>query len=112
MEISERYVDGILVLAAVGRMTIGRGDVTVREAVQKALGEGQTRIILDMKDVSALDSSGVGELVAQHVSARNRGGHLRLLHLSDRVGGVLKATRLTGILEIYDDEASALASFG
>lgn len=111
MEIQQNISNDVLILRAAGKLTIGDGDVAVRRAVQRALSEGRTNILLDMAGVSRIDSSGIGELVAQHVSAQHRGGQLKLLRLSDKVGGVLKATRLTGVLEIFDDETAALSSF-
>ncbi|HSM50383.1 MAG TPA: STAS domain-containing protein [Thermoanaerobaculia bacterium] len=111
MEIGQRQVGDVVVLAATGKLTIGQGDVLFREAVQGALREGKTKVLFDMGGVTQIDSAGVGELVANMVSLRNRGGRLALLNLSDRVGGVLKATQLTGIFEMYADEPEALASF-
>lgn len=110
MQLSAHMVGEVVVLKGSGKLTIGQGDVIFREAVQRAIREGVVRILFDMREVSQIDSAGVGELVANLVSLRNRGGRLALVHLSDRVGGVLKATQLTGIFDLYDDEAEALAS--
>lgn len=111
MDITKRQVGDVLIFRISGKLTIGTGDVKLRDAVQKALADGCTKLVLDMEDVTRIDSAGVGQIVAEHISTRNRGGHLKLLRLSEKVGGVLKATRLTGVLEIYDHEADALASF-
>jgi anti-sigma B factor antagonist len=111
MEIGQRQVGDVVVLAAAGKLTIGQGDVLFREAVQAAVRDGRTKVLFDMGGVTQIDSAGVGELVANMVSLRNRGGRLALLSLSDRVGGVLKATQLAGIFEMYADESEALASF-
>lgn len=107
MNISERTQDDIPVLELQGSMTIGRGHREFRERIQGLLGQGRTRIIADMKGVRTLDSAGIGELVAQHVSAKNRGGVLALVALSGRAGGALKTTQLAGVLQMYDtvDEA-------
>lgn len=111
MKIEERMIGEVLVIAGDGKLTIGKGDVSFRDAVQQAIAHGKTKVVFDMGGVSAVDSSGIGELVANHVSLRNRGGRLALLNLSDRVGGVLKATQLTGVLDIYESESAAVASF-
>ena len=107
MKIDERMENDIPILVLRGSMTIGTGDRELRAAVQKWLDRGRTRIVADMSGVGTLDSAGIGELVAQHVSARNRGGTLALAALSGQAGGPLKATLLTGVLQLYDtvDEA-------
>jgi anti-sigma B factor antagonist len=111
MEIKERRSDDVLILDLSGKLTIGTGDVTLRDKVASALEAGETKILLNMGGVSAMDSSGVGELVAAYTSANNRQGLLKLANLSQRVGGVLQATRLTGVLDMFDAEKDALASF-
>ncbi len=97
-----------LVLEAPARLTIGRGDVELRTAVHSALDEGHRSIVLDMENVTRLDSSGVGEIIAAHLLAQELGGRLVLARLSPRAGGVLAATRLTGVLEIHDSLEGAL----
>jgi anti-sigma B factor antagonist len=111
MPVRERDENNAKVLEISGRITIGKGDVEVRDAVQLALAEGNRNILLVMDGVAALDSAGVGELVAAHTSVRNRGGALKLARLSPKVASVLQATRLVGILDVYDDEKEALDSF-
>jgi anti-sigma B factor antagonist len=111
MAVSERQETNAKVLDISGRITIGQGDVEIRDAVQLALAEGNRNILLVMDGVTALDSAGVGELVAAHTSAKNRGGSLKLAKLSRKVASVLQATRLVGILDVYDTEKEALDSF-
>ena len=100
--------DSTLVLEAPTRLTIGRGDAELRRLVESALAEGHRAILLDMASVKRLDSAGIGELVAMHLLVREAGGRLVLSRLSPRVGGVLAATRLTGVLEIHDSLEGAL----
>lgn len=97
-----------LVLDAPARLTIGAGDAELREAIRSALDQGYRSIVLDMASVRRLDSSGVGELIAAHIEVEQLGGCLVLGRLSERVGGVLAATRLTGVLGIHDSLEGAL----
>jgi anti-sigma B factor antagonist len=111
MRITQDKEGDVLVLRLSGRMSVGEGDVEVGEAIRTAAAAGERKILIDMKDVAVLDSSGVGELMAAHASTRRRGGTIKLLRLSPRVGEVLKSTRLVGIFDIYDDWVEAIESF-
>ncbi|MXX74683.1 MAG: STAS domain-containing protein [Holophagales bacterium] len=110
MKIEKRQRDGATILDLQGRITIGEGDVALREAVLAAVGEGATSILLNMGRVRAIDSSGVGELVAAYTTVTNRGGKLRLFSLPSRVLGVLQITQLVTVLDILEDEDEAVAS--
>ena len=110
MKIEKRQRDGATILDLQGRITIGEGDVALREAVQAAVGEGATRILLNMGRVRSIDSSGVGELVAAYTTVTNRGGKLRLFSMPSRVLGVLQITQLVTVLDILEDEDEAVAS--
>lgn len=110
MKIDKRQRDGATILDLQGRITIGEGDVALREAVLAAVGEGATNILLNMGRVRTIDSSGVGELVAAYTTVTNRGGKLRLFSLPKRVLGVLEITQLITVLDILEDEDEAVAS--
>ncbi len=110
MKIDKRQRDGATILDLQGRITIGEGDVALREAVLAAVGEGATNILLNMGRVRSIDSSGVGELVAAYTTVTNRGGKLRLFSLPKRVLGVLEITQLITVLDILEDEDEAVAS--
>ncbi|MCY3930961.1 MAG: STAS domain-containing protein [Acidobacteria bacterium] len=110
MKIDKRQRDGATILDLQGRITIGEGDVALREAVLAAVGEGATNILLNMGRVRSIDSSGVGELVAAYTTVTNRGGKLRLFSMPKRVLGVLEITQLITVLDILEDEAEAVAS--
>lgn len=112
MNITHRKEGDVLIIELSGRMTIGQGDAEVGDAIRSALTSGESKIVLDMGDVPVVDSSGVGELISAYTSANNRDAAVKLLKLSPRVGDVLKSTRLIGVFEIFDDEATAVASFG
>jgi anti-sigma B factor antagonist len=112
MKIEERPLEGAMMLEVSGKLTIGEGDRLLREAVDSALQGGLYNIVVNMEKTTAIDSAGVGELVSAHNRARDQGGKLVVLKLSPRVGGVLQSTRLTGIIESYDDITSALDALG
>ena len=111
MDVTESRSGEVFILEFSGRLTIGKGDIVVRDSIGKALEQGERKVLLDMAGVAALDSSGVGELVAAHNSAQELGGAVKLLRLTPRVGEVLKITQLTGLFEIFDDMDTALGSF-
>jgi len=108
MAYNTRELDNAIVLEPVGKITIGHGDVLLREAVNGAVDAGHRRIIVDMDNVRTLDSAGTGELVAAHRLLEELGGRLVLTRLSPRVGGMLVATRLSGVLEIHESIEGAI----
>jgi anti-sigma B factor antagonist len=109
--ISSREVDGVTVLDLSGRITLGEGSVQLRDAIRDLIGKGQQKILLDLGDVNYIDSSGLGELVSAYTSARNQGATVKLLKLTKKVHDLLQLTKLYTVFDIYDDEASAIASF-
>jgi anti-sigma B factor antagonist len=111
MKIPARHRAGITILEPKGKITIGVGDVALREAVHEALEAGSTKILINLKDVSTIDSSGIGELVSAYTSVTNRGGNLRLLHLPPKVQDILQITQLVTVFEVLDDEEEAVATF-
>lgn len=94
-----------------GKLTIGDGDVQLRDEVQDLLNDGIKRILINLKGVKAMDSSGLGELVRVRANAKNAEAAVKLLHVEDKVQEVLEMTRLIGVFETFDDEIDALASF-
>jgi anti-sigma B factor antagonist len=111
MKISTRQVDGVTILDLSGRITLGEGSVVLRDAVRDLLTKGQKHILLNLGDVSYIDSSGIGELVSAFTTVRNQGGELKLLNLTKKVHDLLQITKLYTVFDIKDDEASAVASF-
>jgi anti-sigma B factor antagonist len=112
MNIKQRQVGNVTVLDVEGKITIGIGDVAVRDAVQMALAGGSKQILLNLAGVSTIDSAGVGELVSAYTTVTNRGGSLKLLNLPPKVNDILQITQLITVFEIHDDEAEAVDSFG
>lgn len=111
MKTTSRNVDGIEILSLQGKITIGSGDVQLRDLIAQCLNDGKTNILLDMSGVSTIDSSGIGELVGSFTTVTNRGGRLKLLHLPGKVTDLLQVTQLITVFEVHDDEAAAVASF-
>jgi anti-sigma B factor antagonist len=104
-------VDGVTVLDLSGRITLGEGSVQLRDAIRDLIGKGERRILLDLGDVNYIDSSGLGEMVSAYTSAKNQGASVKLLKLTKKVHDLLQLTKLYTVFDIYDDEASAIASF-
>lgn len=111
MKIEKRSRDGVTVLDVEGKITIGKGDVALREAVQEALSSGATKILINLASVSTIDSSGVGELVSSFTTVTNRGGKLKLLNLPPKVNDILQITQLITVFEVHDSEDEAVRSF-
>lgn len=109
MEIQNQQMGETAVVEIAGKVTIGY-DAQMRDAIEEASGAGAQNILLNMRNVSKLDSSGVGELVAAHNRMKDRGGRLLLVALPARLATVLQITNLMGVLEIYTDIDTALAT--
>lgn len=111
MKIDTRHSQGVTILEPKGKITIGVGDVALREAVTEALEAGARNILVDLGEVKTIDSSGIGELVSAYTSVSNRGGKLKLYNLPPKVTDILQITQLISVFEVFDSEAEALASF-
>jgi anti-sigma B factor antagonist len=111
MKIKTRQVDGITIMDCSGRITLGEGSVTLRDAVRDLLSKGSKKILLNLGDVTYIDSSGIGELVSAFTTVKNQGGDLKLLNLTKKVHDLLQITKLYTVFDVKDDEASAVASF-
>jgi anti-sigma B factor antagonist len=111
MKLTKRQRDGVMILEPKGKITIGVGDVALREAVHEALDAEARRVLIDMKAVTTIDSSGIGELVSAYTTVTNRGGKLKLLNIPAKVSDILQITQLVTVFDIFDDEDEAVASF-
>jgi len=111
MKVNQRQRDGVTILDLKGKITLGTGDIALRNAVQDALNGGARQILLNLRDVTTIDSSGVGELVSSYTTVVNRGGKLRLAGLPSKVTDILQITQLITVFEVYDDEDAGVASF-
>ena len=111
MEIPTRNEQGVTILEARGSMTIGKGDLALRHAVENAVGAGARNFLVNMSKLRRMDSSGLGELIAAKKAVDALGGTLKVAALPSRVEQVLSVTQLMSVFEVFDDEASALESF-
>jgi anti-sigma B factor antagonist len=111
MKSSSRQIDGVIVLDLSGRITLGEGSVILRDTIRDLIGRGQKKILLNLGDVTYIDSSGIGELVSAFTTVRNQGGELKLLNLTKKVHDLLQITKLYTVFDIKDDEATAVRSF-
>lgn len=94
-----------------GRLAAGETGLLFRGLFQRCVTEGSEKFLINLENVSYIDSSGLSDLITSHTSLRNRGGVVKLLKPSKRIRDLLQMTKLTGIFEIFDDEATALNSF-
>ena len=112
MKSNSRRVDGITIMDLSGRITLGEGSVVLRDQIRELLGKGEKKILLNLGDVTYIDSSGIGELVSAFTTVRNQGGELKLLNLTKKVHDLLQITKLYTVFDVKDDEASAVKAFG
>jgi len=103
--------EGVTIVSLDGKLTIGGGDVELRETIKELLDDGVKKILIDLKRVKMMDSSGLGELVRVRASSTAADATVKLLHVEDKVAEVLEMTRLIGVFETFDDEIDAVASF-
>ena len=106
-----RQVNGVAIVDLCGRITLGGGGAMLRETVQELLGEGHKKIMLNLRRVTHIDSSGIGEMVRALTTTRSKGGEFKLVSISQPVNEILKITHLTAIFDIVTDEPSGLSSF-
>jgi anti-sigma B factor antagonist len=112
MKATNRQVDGVAVVDMSGRITLGEGSVVLRDTIRDLVGKGQKKILLNLGDVTYIDSSGIGELVSAFTAVRREGGELKLLNLTKKVHDLLQITKLYTVFDIKDDEATAIKAFG
>jgi anti-sigma B factor antagonist len=111
MKANARHHGKVTVLDLSGKITIGEGDIKLREAVNALLEEGRKNFVLNLSGVSYMDSAGIGELVACYKRAKEKGASMKLLNPSGKVQDLLILTRLQEVFDIYRDEREALTSF-
>ena len=94
-----------------GRIVLGDGSALLRQTIRALLDEDRHNILINLADVDYIDSSGIGELVYAYTSVKNRGGELKLVHLTKKVRDLLQITKLYTVFDVYTDEPTALRSF-
>jgi len=111
MTASTRLVGGVTIVDLSGRIALGEGSAGLRDLIRNLVSEGNKKILLNLRDVDYIDSSGLGELVSAFTSMRSKGGELKLLNLTKRVHDLLQITKLYTVFDITDDEATSVQSF-
>jgi len=101
----------VSVVDVAGRITLGEGSSALRDLLRDMVGKGEKKILLNLGDVSYIDSSGIGELVSGFTTVTNSGGQLKLLNLNKRVKDLLQITKLYTVFDVHEDEAGAVRSF-
>jgi len=111
LQATHRDAGQVTVVEMSGRIALGEGSALLRKTIRDLLGERRTRILLNLADISYIDSSGIGELVSAYTSVKGQGGDLKLLNLTKKVHDLLQITRLVTVFEVFSDESAALKSF-
>jgi anti-sigma B factor antagonist len=111
VKLNTRQVGNVSVIDVAGRITLGEGSAALRETLRDMVAKNQNKILLNLADVTYIDSSGIGELVSAYTTVTNTGGQLKLLNLNKRVKDLLQITKLYTVFEVKEDEADAIRSF-
>jgi len=109
--INERQVEDVTILDLKGRERIRGVTIALHGSIRCLAGEGKIQVLLDLAWVKHIDSGGLGELVASHVTLDEKGGALNLMHMTESVHELMTNTKLLTVFDVYDDEPKALASF-
>jgi len=111
LKLTTRQVGDVVIVDAAGRITLGEGSSAFRDTIKDLVNKGHKKILVNLGEVTYIDSSGIGELVSGYTTVSNAGGQMKLLNLTKRVHDLLQITKLYTVFEVFDDEAKALASF-
>ncbi len=112
LTITERRNSDVVILDLAGEIHIGESTLKLREALRDHVKQGVKNMIVNLAEITHIDSSGLGDLVAGHVSFEKNGGALKLLNLTERVSELMMITKLLTVFETFDDEEEAVRSFG
>lgn len=111
MDIKERVFEGVSVLDLSGKIILGEGDLQIKERIRDLLADGQRKILLNLGDISYIDSAGLGALISSYTTVRREGGKLKLINLTKRIQDLLAITKLITVFDTYDTEKEAIDSF-
>ena len=111
LDVKERPAGDVTILDLNGEVRIGEGSIALRDAIRKLAGEGKNKVLLNLAGVKYIDSSGIGELIANYTTVSRQGGQLKLLNLTDKIQNLLVITKLLTVFDVFEDEADALKSF-
>jgi len=110
-KVTVRHIGDVAIVDLAGKLTLGEGCGLLRQSIKDAIANGDRKILVNLKDTTYIDSSGLGELVGSYASVRNAGGEIKLLHAQSRVSDLLTITKLFSVFESFSNEAIALISF-
>nr|AUN36122.1 anti-sigma F factor antagonist SpoIIAA-2 [uncultured bacterium] len=111
LDVKERQAGDITILDLSGEVRIGEGAVALRDSIRNLADQGKKKVLLNLAGVKYMDSTGVGELIANYTTITRGGGQLKLLNLTDRIQNLLVITKLLTVFDSYENEAEALQSF-
>jgi anti-sigma B factor antagonist len=111
VKLTTRQVGDVTVIDVAGRITLGEGSSALRDTLRDLVKKNHKNILLNLREVTYIDSSGIGELVSAYTTITNQGGHLKLLGLTHRVKDLLQITKLYTVFDVHEDEAHAVRSF-
>ena len=111
LEVTERQAGDVTILDMNGSVRMGEGAISLRNSIRGLIDGGKKKILLNLGGVKNIDSSGIGELIANYTTVSRDGGQLKLLNLTDKIQNLLVITKLLTVFDSYDNEADALNSF-
>ena len=111
LDVKERQAGDVTILDLSGEVRIGEGAVALRDSIRNLADQGNTKVLLNLAGVKYMDSTGVGELIANYTTITRQGGQLKLLSLTEKIQNLLVITKLLTVFDAYENEAEALKSF-
>ena len=112
MHISERTVGDVVIVDVSGKVTLGDGgDVVLKDKMQSLVQQGRKKVLLNLAEVSYVDSAGLGEIVQSYATVMKNGGALKLLNVTKRIKDLLSITKLVAVFDTFDTEQEAIASY-
>jgi len=112
LTINTREITDVVAVDLAGKLTLGEATGELRDTIRKLVQEGHNKILLNLKDLTYMDSAGLGELVGAYTTLKNSGGVLKMLNVQGRALDLMQVTKLMTLFEFFDDEAAAATSFG
>jgi anti-sigma B factor antagonist len=112
MQISERTSGSATIVDLTGALHLGPATERLNDKINSLLQQDRKQIILNLEEVTSVDSGGLGELVRTHMTVKNKGGAVKISNLPKRVQDLLVMTRLVTVFDTFDTESAAIESFG
>ncbi len=111
MQIEERATGDVMILDLKGKLTIGEGDLLLKDKINSLIQQGHKKLVMNLEGVPYVDSAGLGEIVRTYTTVSRQGGSLKLLHLTKRIKDLLTITKLLQVFDVFETEQEALQSF-